>query len=894
MSRRCGFVAALAILCLAAIFGSASAEWIKDGVPVCSEDFAQYGAVSCPDDSGRVIYVWMDQRNGYDTDLYATKIDVNGESGPGSLPVCTAPNWQGSHFLISDGAGGGFIAWADERDGTRRIYVQWIDGMGTAHFGENGIPACDTVVYQDEPKLVGDGAGGIVVIWSDYRSGGWDVYAQRIGPDGSLLWDADGVPVCAAPGDQYNGVIAADGTGGWIVGWVDQRSYDGGDIYAQRIDASGAVLWSADGEAVCAEAGTQQQVRVVGSSLGGAIFAWNDYRNYNSSYYADWVTPFGPAGWGTAGGVAVSTGSWNMYGAAIAGDGMGGLYVAWYDERDGWNYPIYAQHVDVTGMLLWGENGALSLFNYSYSNDLVMRGDGMNGAIFAGDIYRDEESSADILAQKLGPAGASLWGPQGVMVCEQSADQYMPTVAPDGQGGAYIAWEDYRAGDPDIYCQHFGASGLWGRPAPVIVSCADVPSDQGGWVRIRTRASAHDAIGGIVGYNVWRLIEGGGGPIMTLGEALPRLLDPAKAVGVRLAAKEAATLGLPEGDWESVGFWFATRDTVYNIAVPTKNDSTEAGTAWETFIVTAHSTTAGAFAPSEPVMGYSIDNLAPGATPEFAGTESADPAGLVMTWSRNAAPDAWRYDVYRGSDEFFVPEPSNLVGSTEELTLLDPTWHHSYMYFFKLVAVDRHGNAGPPALLRPEDINVGMMLQSFAATLRGTFIEVAWTIAATDEAYAFAVSRAVGDGEFAAISSADIAHDGLSFAFVDRGVEPGTTYRYRVSVMDEGGARVLFETGAVSTPAMPLALHQNHPNPFNPSTTITYYLPEASVVTLDVYSADGKLVARLVDREAQARGTHTARWSGLDARGSAVSSGVYFYRLQAGKETLSRKMVLMR
>jgi flagellar hook assembly protein FlgD len=105
---------------------------------------------------------------------------------------------------------------------------------------------------------------------------------------------------------------------------------------------------------------------------------------------------------------------------------------------------------------------------------------------------------------------------------------------------------------------------------------------------------------------------------------------------------------------------------------------------------------------------------------------------------------------------------------------------------------------------------------------------------------------------------------------------------------------VLFETGAVSTPAMPLTLRQNHPNPFNPSTTIEYYLPEAAVVTLDVYSADGKLVARLARGERQERGTHTVCWSGLDGQGSAVSSGVYFYRLQAGKETLSRKMVLMR
>jgi len=125
-------------------------------------------------------------------------------------------------------------------------------------------------------------------------------------------------------------------------------------------------------------------------------------------------------------------------------------------------------------------------------------------------------------------------------------------------------------------------------------------------------------------------------------------------------------------------------------------------------------------------------------------------------------------------------------------------------------------------------------------------------------------------------------------------VEPGTTYRYRVNVAAESGARLLFETEAISTPEMPLTLHQNHPNPFNPSTTILYYLPAASTVTLDVYDSTGKLVARLFDRAMQQKGTHSVEWQGADARGRAVSSGVYFYRLTGGKETISKKMILLR
>jgi hypothetical protein len=429
-------------------------------------------------------------------------------------------------------------------------------------------------------------------------------------------------------------------------------------------------------------------------------------------------------------------------------------------------------------------------------------------------------------------------------------------------------------------------------------------------VRIKTRASTLDVAGEtgnpIMGYNVWRMIPGGGGPLansvgamnvpaIERAKLMALLSDPATAKGVRVDASQAAALGLPPGDWESVGFWFATRDTVYNVTVPTKNDSTEMGPAEETYIVTAHSSTAGVFASSQPAVGHSVDNIAPGVTPGFVGAESASPKGLALTWTRNSASDLWKYNIYRGDDELFVPDVSNLLGTTDGTSLLDTGWMKAYGYFYKLVAVDRHGNASPAALLRPDDINVGTMLQSFAAALSGSAVEISWTLSEAGADARFVVLRsAAASGAFEEIESAAIARSGLSFSLSDKSVEPGATYRYRVNVVDEAGSRTLFETDAISMPAMPLTLHQNHPNPFNPSTTISYYLPEASVVTLDVYDSSGRLISRLYNGAKQDKGTHEAGWRGMDAQGRSVSSGVYFYRLTSGKETISRKMILLR
>jgi hypothetical protein len=85
-----------------------------------------------------------------------------------------------------------------------------------------------------------------------------------------------------------------------------------------------------------------------------------------------------------------------------------------------------------------------------------------------------------------------------------------------------------------------------------------------------------------------------------------------------------------------------------------------------------------------------------------------------------------------------------------------------------------------------------------------------------------------------------------------------------------------------------ISLYQNYPNPLNPSTTISYSLPQRSQVTLTVFNALGQQVALLVDGETSA-GFHDVRF---DATG--LASGVYLYRLQAGEYVETRKLILLR
>jgi hypothetical protein len=88
-------------------------------------------------------------------------------------------------------------------------------------------------------------------------------------------------------------------------------------------------------------------------------------------------------------------------------------------------------------------------------------------------------------------------------------------------------------------------------------------------------------------------------------------------------------------------------------------------------------------------------------------------------------------------------------------------------------------------------------------------------------------------------------------------------------------------------------LLQNAPNPFNPKTTIAFSLPEPNDVRLEIYDVAGRRVTTLVDQRLTA-GEHRVEWNGVGATGDRVASGVYFYKLTAGRENVSRKMVLLK
>ncbi len=388
-------------------------------------------------------------------------------------PLSTAANGQFYPKIVSDGAGGAIVTWYDNRIGTNwDIYVQRVNALGVPQWTADGVALCTAAGEQSSPMIVSDGAGGAIVTWFDFRSGtNFDIYAQRVNASGVVQWTADGVALCTAGNDQWYPTIVADGSSGAIVAWSDSRSSNPG-IYVQRLNASGVPQWTADGVALCTAAGGQEYPQIASDGVGGAIVSWADYRSGNPDIYARRVNASGVPQW-TANGVGLCTAPDTQWDVSIASDGAGGVIVAWHDYRNGANSDIYVQRVNVSGVPQWTADGVGLCTAPDRQSSPSMLSDGAGGVTVTWYDWRSAPKP-DVYAQRLNASGVAQWIADGVALCTAVGDQAYPTIASDGIGGAIVTWEDWRTGyDRDIYAQRVNASGVPQWTADGLGICTD-------------------------------------------------------------------------------------------------------------------------------------------------------------------------------------------------------------------------------------------------------------------------------------------------------------------------------------------------------------------------------------------------------------------------------------
>lgn len=343
--------------------GAGTPQWAPGGVVVCNWTGNQGPPVVVSDGFGGAIVAWSDFRDGYYWNVFAQRIDDSGDrmwNGNAGRPLAPGAVDQLAPAIVTDGNHGAVIAWVDHRNDVggvnSDIYAQKITYTGAWAWGATGAPVCNASFDQQAPVLVADGAGGVIVAWEDWRSStSWDVYAQRLNPAGGASWTANGVPVGTGGWHQQAPVIASDGTLGAIVAWQDGRSGPW-KIYAQRLRGNGAPAWTAGGVPVCNASGDQIAPAVVADGFGGAVVLWQDDRGgVDADVYAQSLDTYGVTQWG-GGGSAVCAAAGNQTLPELSVNASGNTVAGWMDDRGGFA-AVYCQRLDTAGGVLWAADG---------------------------------------------------------------------------------------------------------------------------------------------------------------------------------------------------------------------------------------------------------------------------------------------------------------------------------------------------------------------------------------------------------------------------------------------------------------------------------------------------------------------------------------------------------
>ncbi|MEK7613182.1 MAG: peptidoglycan-binding protein, partial [Patescibacteria group bacterium] len=209
-------------------------------------------------------------------------------------------------------------------------------------------------------EIMTDGSGGAFLVWQDSRSNNFNIYAQRINGSGAPQWTSGGIVIASTTNSQNLPVLTTDGSGGAIITWDDERAgANSGDVYAQRVNSSGVVQWAENGIAVSTATSEQNAPKIISDDAGGAIIAWTDKRSSVNAIFAQRLNGSGSAQW-LANGVPVSNADAGAFGAfftflttQMATDGSGGAIMAWLDTRvDDSTNNVYAQRVSANAPLV--------------------------------------------------------------------------------------------------------------------------------------------------------------------------------------------------------------------------------------------------------------------------------------------------------------------------------------------------------------------------------------------------------------------------------------------------------------------------------------------------------------------------------------------------------------
>ncbi|MDY0325268.1 MAG: FlgD immunoglobulin-like domain containing protein [Candidatus Cloacimonadaceae bacterium] len=406
-----------------------------------------------------------------------------------AVPIRQGVNIEWFRTGIDTPDGGAIYVWSDTKLGERDLWAQKVDASGNMVWGDpvliDGKPD-----RQEDPVITRTSDNNYIIAWIDFSQDlDGDVFAQKINTNGELLWPAGGKPVCVGNGLQLGINMEADPNGGAFIVWGDGRN-PSNDLYAQRLSASGEPLWALNGIPVANGPGDETQNTMLPDGQGGIMLGYtHDYVN-SKSLYAKRFDGNGNMTWAAPLDLAVADG--DQFGVRMAALSGGDFVFTWTDQRFA-DPDIYAQKVNLAGEFLWpnpfivyGDQDTLLGTPTPQKNPRI-QATSDNAVVIVWEDFRLSDQAADLFAQKISANGTKLWAAEGIELATAEFSQIGQRMDSDNNGGVYIVWDDLRNGNTpndDVYAQHLNSAGeaMWTPGGKAI--CTQPNEQNGGLIKV--------------------------------------------------------------------------------------------------------------------------------------------------------------------------------------------------------------------------------------------------------------------------------------------------------------------------------------------------------------------------------------------------------------------------
>lgn len=438
---------------------------------------------------------------------------------PGAVPLCAATGEQIDLVAVSDGAGGVYAAWSDQRSGDYDVYVQHLDASGepAAGYPFDGQLVGGGSGTQRAPRLALDADGECWIVWQDTFLA--VLRRAKLPPTLPPAYVATpvtmtrpvpataSVAICAvspgqlfiffAPGGSGSGVLMVksiggpndpttmglgsgdasscgsvcaipDGAGGALVAW--QRTKNSViDLAVQRVSPGPVIAsgWPTNGAVLCSAVGAQESPAIVPDGEGGLFATWADRRSGNSDIYLTRLSPSGatPSDW-LLNGIAVSTATGTQSMPQLTRVGSGGVLLVWEDSRMA-STDIYAAGWSSTGVRDpgWPTNGGpvSAATNIQLTPVIAPSTD---GSAYLAWVTLQGGVAFDVAVARASSHGGSAPAPNGLLVSTAINDQVGPVLVPGIANDAIVLWQDFRDGAADLYAQHITLGAPLDAPGP--------------------------------------------------------------------------------------------------------------------------------------------------------------------------------------------------------------------------------------------------------------------------------------------------------------------------------------------------------------------------------------------------------------------------------------------